>query len=172
MVTLISIPFASSDLIRLPTHEAAVTQESTTQAPTQESTSGPHKESLCTITNSSASWLAVTVVEADPCDATDTLSAMEMLSVVETLSAVEVLSVLEELSQAEVVSPSSCKREEEREEQAQNHPRWSCSALETDEMAAVPSGRSKGGKDEEVKLLEMFLERCQKSRGELEFESF
>ncbi len=32
----------------------------------------------------------------------------------------------------------------------------------------VPSGRSKGGKDEEVKLLEIFLARCQKDREELE----
>ncbi|MPC71974.1 hypothetical protein E2C01_066266 [Portunus trituberculatus] len=33
-------------------------------------------------------------------------------------------------------------------------------------MAVVPSGRNKGGKDEEVKLVEMFLARYQKSRGE------
>ncbi len=37
-------------------------------------------------------------------------------------------------------------------------------------MTAVePSGEESGGKDEEVKLLEMFLARCQKSFGELEF---
>lgn len=46
--TEISAKYTSSGC--QPTHEAAVTQESTTQAPTQESTSGPHKESLCTIT--------------------------------------------------------------------------------------------------------------------------
>ncbi|MPC54726.1 hypothetical protein E2C01_048651 [Portunus trituberculatus] len=46
------------------------------------------------------------------------------------------------------------------------------SAIETDEMAVVPSVRNKGGKDEEIKLLEMFLAKCQKSRGELEFQSF
>ncbi len=37
-------------------------------------------------------------------------------------------------------------------------------------MTAVElSGEQSGGKDEEVKLLEMFLARCQKSFGELEF---
>ncbi len=34
---------------------------------------------------------------------------------------------------------------------------------------AEPSGKQRGGKDEEVKLLEMFLARCQKSFGELKF---
>ena len=42
------------------------------------------------------------------------------------------------------------------------------SALETEETAVVPSGRRRGGKDEEVKLLEIFLARCQKEREELE----
>ncbi|MPC38126.1 hypothetical protein E2C01_031629 [Portunus trituberculatus] len=35
--------------------------------------------------------------------------------------------------------------------------REKCSALETDEMAVVPSGVNKEGKDEEVKILEMFF---------------
>ncbi len=35
--------------------------------------------------------------------------------------------------------------------------------------AVAPSGEHRGGKDEEVKLLEMFLARCHKSFGELEF---
>ena len=43
------------------------------------------------------------------------------------------------------------------------------SALETDVTAVEPSGEQRGGKDEEVKLLDMFLARCQKSFGELEF---
>ncbi len=34
--------------------------------------------------------------------------------------------------------------------------------------AAEMSGKQRGGKDEEVKLFEMFLARCQKSFGELE----
>ncbi len=38
-------------------------------------------------------------------------------------------------------------------------------------MTAVePSGEQRGGKDEDVKLLEMFLARCQMSFGELEFD--
>ncbi len=38
-------------------------------------------------------------------------------------------------------------------------------------MTAVePSGKQRGGKDEEVTLLEMFLARCQKYFGELEFD--
>ena len=38
--------------------------------------------------------------------------------------------------------------------------------------AVVPSGRNIGGKEEEEKLLEIFLARCQKSLGELELERF
>ncbi len=38
-------------------------------------------------------------------------------------------------------------------------------------MTAVdPSGEQSGGKDEEVKLLEMFMTRCYKSFGDLEFD--
>ena len=36
----------------------------------------------------------------------------------------------------------------------------------------LEKGWSKGGKDGEVKLLEVFLARCQKSRDELELERF
>ena len=45
------------------------------------------------------------------------------------------------------------------------------SALEKEETAVEPSGWSKQGKDEEVKL-EILLARCQKSREELEIEKF
>ncbi|MPC48302.1 hypothetical protein E2C01_042070 [Portunus trituberculatus] len=41
---------------------------------------------------------------------------------------------------------------------------------ETDVVTVVPSGRSKGGKDEEVKLSEIILPKCQKSSGKLDFE--
>ena len=36
-------------------------------------------------------------------------------------------------------------------------------------MTEVPSEWTRGGKDEEVKLLERFLARCQKAWEELEF---
>ncbi len=42
------------------------------------------------------------------------------------------------------------------------------SALEIEETAVLPSGIRIGGKDEEVKLEEIFLARCQKSLNELE----
>ena len=45
-------------------------------------------------------------------------------------------------------------------------------ALEKEETAVEPSGWSKGGKVEEVKLLEILLGRYQKSREELELEKF
>ncbi len=42
------------------------------------------------------------------------------------------------------------------------------SALEIEETAVLPSGLRRGGKDEEVKLEEIFSAKCQKSREELE----
>ncbi len=45
-------------------------------------------------------------------------------------------------------------------------------ALEIEETAVLPSGLRRGGKDEEVKLEEIFLARCQKSREELEKSRF
>ena len=35
-------------------------------------------------------------------------------------------------------------------------------------ISKMPSELNKGGKEEEVKLVDMFLARCQKSRGELD----
>ncbi len=40
--------------------------------------------------------------------------------------------------------------------------------LEIEETAVLPLGLRRGGKDEEVKLEEIYLARCQKSREELE----
>ena len=45
------------------------------------------------------------------------------------------------------------------------------SALSVEETAIEPSDRKRGGKDDEVKLLERFLARCQKEREEFELES-
>ena len=57
--------------------------------------------------SSSFSILIVTAVEADPWDATETLSAMETLSAREALSVVDTLSIPDELSPAERLSDSS-----------------------------------------------------------------
>ena len=45
------------------------------------------------------------------------------------------------------------------------------SALSVEETAIESSDRKRGGKDDEVKLLERFLARCQKEREEFELES-
>ena len=45
-------------------------------------------------------------------------------------------------------------------------------ALSKEEMTVEPSERKRGGKEEEEKLLEIFLASCQKSQGELELERF
>lgn len=46
------------------------------------------------------------------------------------------------------------------------------SALETYEVALAPSGWNKRGKDEDIKLLGMFLARYQKSRWEFDLKLF
>lgn len=46
------------------------------------------------------------------------------------------------------------------------------SALEIAEIAVVPSGWSRVGKDEEGKLTEILWTRCQKSRNDLELIRF
>ena len=45
------------------------------------------------------------------------------------------------------------------------------SALSVEETAIESSDRKRGGKEDEVKLLERFLARCQKEREEFELES-